>query len=372
MFNGADLTKADLTGAQLQDASLIAARLQGASLVRTQLQGGSLDQAELQGASLDEAQLQGASFKEAQLQGASLDQAELQGAVLDDAQLKGASLKRAQLQVASLFQAELQGASLWWANLQGASLLNSELEGVSLEGAHLEGAVLIGARLQGAVLDGATINETDFAGTILWRTYWAWAAKDPTELGAIRLDGVMWNSAWKPKEKLKLFFFLANSRAALKAYPWDAKAYAELRDLMINSIPEGKMRDAALQRIERLDCTSKDKSLASCDPAAKLPRDVLYWQKKLAQTNVDYAAYAKALATELWGLVCVKDVSAVYILRGIIQSKLLLVAGPKALEIVNFITSKDCPVSAWLTDDDKAKLLTIKQKYAPPTSTDEK
>lgn len=58
-----------------------------------------------------------------------------------------------------------------------------------------------------------------------------------------------------------------------------------------------------------------------------------------------------------------------------IQSKLLRVTGPKDLEIVNFITSKHCPVSAWLTDDDKVKLLAIKQDldaaYAPPISKQE-
>jgi hypothetical protein len=44
---------------------------------------------------------------------------------------------------------------------------------------------------------------------------------------------------------------------------------------------------------------------------------------------------------------------------------------------VDFIMSKDCPVSASLTDDDKAKLLKIKQdaeqkSAPPPTSKKEK
>ncbi|WGJ13099.1 pentapeptide repeat-containing protein [Methylocapsa sp. D3K7] len=361
VLDGADLTKADLTGAFLDSASLQKTQLQGALLNEAQLRGALLNEARLQGASLKEARLQGASLKEAQLQGASLDKARLQGVSLKEAQLQGASLNQAQLQLAELDRAEFQGATLWLAELQNTSLLHAELEGVTLEGAHLEGAVLHSARLQGAVLDGATINQTDFVDAILWRTHWSWSEPDPVELGAIRLEGVTWNSAWKPRDKLLPFFLLADFWGALKVKPWDANAYADLRNLM-NTIPEGKMRDEALMRIERLDCTSKDKSLASCDPAAKLPQDVLYWKKKLARTSVDYSTYAKALAKELRGLICVKDVSAVYILRGIIQSKFLQVAGPEAAEIVNFITTKDCPVSVSLTDDDKAALLEIKQK----------
>jgi uncharacterized protein YjbI with pentapeptide repeats len=132
MFDGADLSNADLTGTQLEGASLRSARLQGSSL------------------------------DDAQLQGARLDQAQLQGATLELAELRGASLAHAQLQGASLFGANLQGASLFGANLQGASL----------EEANLQGALLIKADLQGASLDGATIRATDVSDAILWRAQW--------------------------------------------------------------------------------------------------------------------------------------------------------------------------------------------------------
>ena len=42
-------------------------------------------------------------------------------------------------------------------------------------------------------------------------------------------------------------------------------------------------------------------------------------------------------------------------------------AGPEAPALVDFIMSKDCPVSASLTDADKANLLRIKQN-APKKS----
>ncbi len=188
----------------------------------------------------------------------------------------------------------------------------------------------------------------------------------------VRLDPVIWKSAWPPQNYFLSFQLNINKGDPL---PWDANAYAELRSLM-NSIPEGKMRDDALERIIRLDCTSKDKFLASCDPAAASPREVLDWQKKLARHNVDYAAYAKALATELRGLVCVEDVNAVYILRGIFASARLANTAREASALVDFIMSPKCPVSASLTDDDKAKLLEIKRvaeivekESAPPPAS---
>jgi uncharacterized protein YjbI with pentapeptide repeats len=327
VFNGADLTKADLYGAQLQRASLNGAQLQGASLTVAQLPGASLIGARLQGASLDGAQLPGASLIGAQLQGAALTVAQLQGAFLKDAQLQGASLTVAQLRGASLEGAQLQGAALVWAQLQGASL------------------------------SGAKVNATEFSGAFLWRTNWG---KIDQELGAVRLDAAF--ERWKPVWQRDMLSGLA---------PWDAKAYAELRVLM-NSIPEGERRDEALKKIETLDCANPDKTLASCDPATAPPPEVLNWQKKLLEANVDGAAYEKALATELRSLVCA-NANAIHVLRGIFTWGRIAATGRETPALVDFIMSKDCPVSASLTGDDKATLLKIKQdaekKFAPPKAS---
>lgn len=87
---------------------------------------------------------------------------------------------------------------------------------------------------------------------------------------------------------------------------------------MINSIPEGKMREAALKRIEILDCANPDKTLASCDPAVNPPPEVLDWQNKLQAAHVDDEAYARALAKEVRSLLCASDANAIYILRGVV------------------------------------------------------
>jgi uncharacterized protein YjbI with pentapeptide repeats len=258
----ADLTKADLSGAQLQGASLFAARLQGAQLIGAELQGASLIGAELQGAGLRRAQLQGASLIGAQLQGASLIEAQLQGAWLGGAQLQGAWLGGAQL----------QGASLDWAQLQGASF------------------------------DGAVVNAANFSGAFLWRT--DWGEIDPAKLGAVLLKA----ATWKPVLPAAKF------GATLQ---WDPTAYSKLRDAM-SSIPEGKMREGALKRIERLNCRNSDKTVASCDPTAKPPKDDLGWRKKLEAVSVNDEVYEKALVTVLRSLVCANDTNAIHILRGII------------------------------------------------------
>jgi uncharacterized protein YjbI with pentapeptide repeats len=315
-----------------------------------------LKEAHLEGVLMHEAKLQGASLDRAQLQGASLDWADLQGASLVGAQLQGASLVYVELQGASLEGAQLQGAQLGGAQLQGASLVWAKLQGVSLNGAELQGASLDGANLQGASLDRAAVNAADFSYAFLWRTNWG--NLGPAEFVAVRLEMVTWNPEWAPKGD---------------PVPWTDKAYAELRDLMTNSIPEGEMRNNALERIETLDCANANEPLASRDPAA----EVLDWQKKLAAAGADDVAYAKALATELRSLVCASDANAIHILRGVVRGVLepdrLTSTGREAPALVDYIMSKDCPVSASLTDDDKAKLLKIKQEAekesAPPPAS---
>jgi uncharacterized protein YjbI with pentapeptide repeats len=405
VFDGADLTKADLTGAHLQGASLFLVKLQGAALDYAQLQGASFggraklegalrDYAKLQGAVLFgaqlqgwlrslakfpgewpfRAQLQGASLGFAQLEGASLDLAQLQGAVLYSAQLQGAVLFGAQLQGAVLFGAQLQGAVLSFAQLQGAwldsaqlqgaSLFGAQLHGASLESTQLQGASLGFAQLQGAWLLSAQVRATDFRAALLWRTQWQ---IDPTQFGPVhsgdKNKDAAWKAVWRP----------VDSDPDFEPLPWDTKAYAALRNSM-NNIPEGqfRVREAALERIKSLDCTAK--ALGSCNPAAKPPPAVLDWQNQFARANVDDAAYSKALATELQNLVCANDANAIHILRGLSNEYFgpprLAAAGREASALVDFIMSKDCPVSAALTDDDNASLLQLKQdaekKFPPP------
>ena len=72
---------------------------------------------------------------------------------------------------------------------------------------------------------------------------------------------------------------------------------------------------------------------------------------------MDDEAYAKALAKTLKELVCAGDDEAIYVLRGAGFQSRLEAAGPAASDLIDDLMnkdSKDCPVSALLTDADKA------------------
>ena len=134
---------------------------------------------------------------------------------------------------------------------------------------------------------------------------------------------------------------------------------------MMESLPPIDLRDQALDHIRRLDCSNPDKALASCDRSVSPPPEAVAWENSLERARVDDPAYANALAAELKPLVCSGGDDAAYVLRGLLKNGRLAAAGPEAPglvdDIMNTDKSKECPVSASLTDDDKAKLLRIKQ-----------
>ena len=110
-------------------------------------------------------------------------------------------------------------------------------------------------------------------------------------------------------------------------------ASASSLGVLKHTIPPGRsrlMRDEALKQDRNLDCGNPSKYLASCDPDAETPPEVLDLAKKLAAARVDDAAFAKALATELGRLFCASDANAIHILRGAIKSGWTLAApGPR-------------------------------------------
>jgi uncharacterized protein YjbI with pentapeptide repeats len=382
VFNGADLHKADLEGAQLQGASLRDAQFQGALLDNAQLQdvfanfaelqGASLVEAQLQGAILNMANLQGASLRDAQLQGASFFRAQLQGTDLDEANLQGASLDDAQLQSASLEGAQLQGAALVEAQLQGAYLSGANLQGVSLAGAQLQGASFFRAQLQGASLERAQLAGAALTDAFVWRARFSLES-----IEAIAHQVIVWDSAYLPFNDPE---------------PWTEASYLALKKLiekvptrqfgleeMIAQLSEPQFtvpqtfagRDAALKRIAILDPNK------SFEFDAEVPK----WKKKLEAKAVGPEEFEEAfsrelngLARELKALACSGDANAVYVVRGMLKTHrdlpniflnkklgpgppgLIENLGTQAPGLVEAILKPDCPVSAALTEADKAAL----------------
>ncbi|MFO1102777.1 MAG: pentapeptide repeat-containing protein [Methylocystis sp.] len=256
--------------------------------------------------------------------------------------LLGASLNGAELQGASLDGTDLQGASLYNAQLQGASLYEAQLQGASLNESKLQGASLYEAQLQGASLNGAQLEDVAFGGSYLWRANWG-------EL----------NRAMKPIR------FVHPRWKALRYQdePWTDRTYDELRKRIEGEVPQGDARVNALERIARLDCKKSGDDLASCAENAKLPSAVRKWRGLLEAAQADESTYAKALARRLRMLVCSSEANAIHILRGVSNGFFprLEATGREAPALIDdILKGKDCPVSAALTDADKARLQKIR------------
>jgi hypothetical protein len=233
---------------------------------------------------------------------------------LDSAQLQGATLDWAKLQGANLNNAKLQGANLNDAKLQGAILSTAELQGATLDSAELQGASLKDAELQGAELQNSKLTGTDMSGAEVWHLNF-----DDASLIAVSVDGL--NESAMSKDEFD------NLRA------------------QIEEIPEGEERKNALERIGKLD---PDNS-----------RNVASARKTLEKRSVAKTADKMSLADQLKTLSCSVDEDALYIVRGLIANGRINDTRAKATGLVEAILKPDCPVSAALTEADKAALKKI-------------
>ena len=281
----------------------------------------NLENAHLQGADLYEANLLGAQFYNANLKGVGLYQAKLQCVSLGNAQLQGASLDNAQLQGAWLGYAQLQGASLKGAMLQGAALLGAQLQGASLKDAQLQGADFRTPDPQTPDSPKTILAGTDLGGAAVWRANF----KD-TALTAVFEDG-------------------------LKEDAISKEAFDELKDT-IEKAPEGEERKNALDRIGILDSTG---DIYGTSASAR---------EFLEKGRVDFNAHQKARADQLKSLVCSSDDKDVpRIVRGLTGREgnysIIKDMGAEAPGLVEAILGQNCPVSAALTEDDKAALKKI-------------
>ena len=347
---GANLSKADLTAVRLQGARLGGVNLRGANLGCASRRGDDKqrpeDCAQLQGASLNRAQLQGASLGSAQLQGASLGSAQLQGATLYGAQLRGASLIFAKLQGASLDDAQLQGASLDFAQLQGASLDDAELQGASLNDAQLQGASLDRAQLQGASLKDARLQGTTLHDGCVWRT--GWPGNDGMKLARGRFLTVVPTNLPSPKGVTET------------GCDWSAQRFRDLVSSIEATVPAGKLREAALERIKmRLNPETPLREAVDTAPE---------WHKLGANSPTDDALDpARAEIVEARRVAGCAAEGAPYVIRGLLR-RFAPVFNQESEKILAkaFLDPVTCPAATQLSEDDKASLTAIRGPTPPP------
>jgi uncharacterized protein YjbI with pentapeptide repeats len=278
----------------------------------------------LKGAVFLDADFRKVDLSEAQLQGASLAGAQLQGANLHGAQLQGATLDWASLQGADLNYAKLQGAKLDSANLQGAALSAAELQGASLKDVKLQGASLKDAKLQGADFKSSTLDGANMGGAEVWR-----ANLDPASATAVSKDG-------------------------MKDSPISKDEFAELQAITKEK-PEGEERKNALKYIEK-------KYIENLNPDKP-------GNEASAETFEKRSVAVTSLAEQLKSLACSGEEDAIYIVRGLIANHRIHDTGTaRAPGLVKAILGKDCPVSADLTEADKAALNKLAKEAPAPES----
>jgi uncharacterized protein YjbI with pentapeptide repeats len=337
-FRGRDLRGAELYFSVLPKVSFVFAQLQGAMFDGAQLQGATFHRAHLEGADFAEAQLQGASFPAARLLGASMYKAHLQGALFGGADLRGVKFSK--------------------AHLEAASFPAAHLEGALFDGAYLQGASLSGAKLLGASLKNSYLTATDLGTASMWR-----ADFDGAELKSLYVtpEALRWatvESDWD------------GSDLTQSATPWMEKDYLDLKKNIEHNVEDELTRTRALKQIERLRCENNDNQLAPCNSEA-VPST---FPDRIKKAAVDERSYSAALTDSLVDTICSAGSGAVYILRSILRplNPSISVSRINAQKFDERLGKKDCPVSAHLTEDDKADLHALVKAATPPAVTDRK
>jgi hypothetical protein len=183
--------------------------------------------------------------------------------------------------------------------------------------------VLREAEVQGANFTGSTLAGTNVSGAAVWRT----------NFGGASLTAVFEND-------LDERAISRDDFVALKA-----KIFAALKAEIMEEVPEDNLRDQALERIEILNPDIFGPEASE--------------QETLEKGRVDETAYRSALADQLKSLACSGDEYAPYIVRGLIANDRIEDTGAEAPGLVEAILKPDCPVSAALTEADKAALIKI-------------
>jgi uncharacterized protein YjbI with pentapeptide repeats len=336
-LRGRDLEGAVLASSNLRDADFTGARLFEANFFNADLRGAKLNCDSVGKEQIGCPDLRGISFNLAKLQGVSLVRLSLQGVSLLSTQLQGADLRDAQLEGADLRDAGLQGADLRHVRLQGADLRDAGLQGADLFGAQLQGANLSGAQLQGADLTYANLQAADIEGAFVWR-----ANAPPKDLA----KGV-WGSPMHEAESQGL-----GCGSPWDICDWTVASFAALKTL-IEEIPAGPLRDAALKRIAVLE-----------QPPGPADQTAVRGWTHLVDPMLTRAQY---LAAALPDIACTGDGSAEVIAGLIRQLVHRLEDDPRDAKLAAALLDEaKCPGGQRLSEDAKARLRQIRDRAQPP------
>jgi uncharacterized protein YjbI with pentapeptide repeats len=336
-----NLEGAVMIGSNLRKANMTSANLRGARFTEVQMQGATLTTANLAGASFFDVKLQETTLSGATLQGASFALVNFAGALFSGTRLQGASLDNAILRGASLQGAQLQGASLKNARLEGAVLDGSQLQGAILEGAFLDGASLRGTQLQGATFTAASLFSTDLNRAFLWR---ASGGDTRSIIGAVSDGG-----NWLPQYQVQTQHGLSEEM------PWTAEAYQSLREMLQREVPDGSLKERALQSVEVLAC-AKD----PCNFSDSATPAMQEFKRAIDQAQVDRDAYLVALAKTLGDEICAAP--EIEALIGMMNNGRIRWAVQGSSALIDRIVGPTCPAGKILTPTQRAELEALRAR----------
>jgi uncharacterized protein YjbI with pentapeptide repeats len=333
-LRGRNLSGAILIGSDLRSVDFTGANLNGAVLNRAQLAYARFGCAALYDSRRqlrwpdDECTwLERASFAEAQLQGAQLERARMRDAIFIAAKLDGADMTAAQLQGAMLSNASLVGVKLSGSKLNGAYLDGASLIGVDISDAHLQGVLLGSTIFHLASIQYVTDPSLNKVLARIAKPLWG------DDVGDDQISGdFLWAS-------IVPVFSELNSETVEPTF--DAGSLAKFRRTAIDSLfPYG-----IIQR----DLESYDHAIErKWNEIAQLVKSGRTEQEKIK----DY----------LLQIVCNAG-SAPFITPALIRSERILMAGDRAIDVINALKSPDrCPGAQSLKPSQKVHLGDMEQR----------
>jgi hypothetical protein len=119
---------------------------------------------------------------------------------------------------------------------------------------------------------------------------------------------------------------------------WTSENYTKLKNRLSETILDRNIRDIALRKIARLDCTREDLLPCKSNDSTQL-----YHQLSRKMDFMDEKNYISELTKSIKSIICKKDEYSEYILQGIRRSEIQTGYKPIISEIAS--SKEKCPVS---------------------------
>lgn len=162
MISHIDCSGQDLSGFDFKNVIMLFPNFEGANLSKANLSGGlfvaaKFDKANLYEAIVCGADLRGATFREANLQRVSFNRSDLSDSIFHDADLSDAYLLGAKINRADFYSAKMSNAMLVGVDATNTKMCEADLSHANFTGALLIGTDMREAEKEGIIFSGANV-----------------------------------------------------------------------------------------------------------------------------------------------------------------------------------------------------------------------